>query len=520
MGYGEISYATTSYAAALITTMIASQISFRIVIRDELATQVEAKIANDDKLASQIQAKITSDDVFLSQISARSSFGNILASQIQAKSSEQNSLKSEVRRGKIRHRVVGYSMPDYASFAYNVASFSLDLNSQIQSNLINTPPKLSQVEQILSKQNSLRSEIRRGKLRHRVVGYAASPYAQSNYTRESFSVDLPSQIDAKLIKQDNVSTQIERRINSLDRLCSQLEAKITDDRAIPSQVSLARRALLKAQIQLVLYNTRNLRVLVDFASRGTVNGLNWTSNTTAPGDFSVNNLNTDIVEQVWRGASGMKVGIQLSVDTEVTQGVFVDTLAILNHNLTSSAAISWQASNDNFASVPFTQALVSTRNNVYYIADMLPNVSYRYHRFLIDDVTNLNDSIQIGAIVFGSSVILQSENFTDQVQRKTTHFADKINTEAFTNVSNDRASKTSVTLEFRNLELNRGNYASLTSVFDEIRTSIKALWIPTPRYASRYAVFGKLTELPQESHNDLGEGQDYVSFSITIDESM
>ena len=67
-------------------------------------------------------------------------------------------------------------------------------------------------------------------------------------------------------------------------------------------------------------------------------GQSWRSNSTAAGDFSPFNLNTDLVEQKWRSAT--LTGINLDCDTERAQGVFMDTLGILEHNLTTSATVS------------------------------------------------------------------------------------------------------------------------------------------------------------------------------------
>jgi hypothetical protein len=128
--------------------------------------------------------------------------------------------------------------------------------------------------------------------------------------------------------------------------------------------------------------------------------------------------------------------------------------------------------------------------------------------------------LQIGTIVFGSSIIFQGECFVDQVTRSTKHFSDKIETEGFTNVSNDRALKYAVGLDFRSLRYNRGNYNNIRGVFDFARTSLKCLWIPTPQYPQRFAVFGKLASIPVETHNVKGETLDFVDFSIELDESL
>ncbi len=290
---------------------------------------------------------------------------------------------------------------------------------------------------------------------------------------------------------------------------------------IRAEVDRKQANAVRAQINFQLYNTFNLRVLNEFPSRGS-DGTNWTANTTATGDFSVNNLNTDIVEQVWRSDTGDVSGITLSCDTEVSQGIFLDTLAVLNHNFTTSASVVLQGSNDSgFASIGFTETLdVLDEPNLYYISPTLPTTSYRYWRFLISDSTNTADYLQVGTIVFGSAVIFQGETIVDRVRRRTVHFADKVRTEAFTNVSNDRALKFAVVMQFKNLNYTQGNYSSIREVFLMARTSLKCLWIPTPDIPERFAVFGKISEIPEEEHNVKGEDEDYVDFTLEVDESL
>jgi len=83
--------------------------------------------------------------------------------------------------------------------------------------------------------------------------------------------------------------------------------------------------------------------------------------------------------------------------------------------------------------------LDATEENIYYIAPEFPTQQYRYWRFVINDVTNPDTYLQIGTIIFGTTVILQGECFVDELTRRTKHFSDKVQTEGFTNVSNDRA---------------------------------------------------------------------------------
>jgi hypothetical protein len=122
--------------------------------------------------------------------------------------------------------------------------------------------------------------------------------------------------------------------------------------------------------------------------------------------------------------------------------------------------------------------------------------------------------------VFGESTILtEEESFSNPIKFQKYHYTDKIETEGFTTVSNDRGIKRNLVLDFQNINFSGGNYANIQEIFETMRTSHKALWIPTPRYPSRYALFGKLTQIPSETHQDMGEGANYVDFTIEVDEA-
>lgn len=301
---------------------------------------------------------------------------------------------------------------------------------------------------------------------------------------------------------------------------------------------------LKMQEQFVIYNTTNLRIMCDFPSRGAAvaggtnawgntlgTGNNWRiesggSPVSAAGDFEPKNLNTDIVEQVWR-SDGTLSGINIDCDTEIAQGVTIDTLAILNHNLTSSATIVLQGADvDDFSTIGTEILTISiTDPNIYYIAETFPPSSsqHRYWRFVVNDPTNTNGYLEIGTIIFGSATIFQGECFVDRLVRTNKHFSDKVRTEGFTNVSNDRALKHGLKLQFKNLKFGEGNYNKLIDIFEDARTSLKCLWIPMPTKPTRFTIFGKLIRLPNETHNvkgDANDDLDFVDLSIEVDESF
>lgn len=253
----------------------------------------------------------------------------------------------------------------------------------------------------------------------------------------------------------------------------------------------------------------------------TVPGYNWvvTAGAQSTGDFSPINVNTDIVEQVFRSPSVTSCSIVC--DTQVPNGVFIDTLAILNHNFTNSATITVDFSmNNTFTGGETLTLFPDATNEIIWVAPLIPTTPWRYVRFTIADGLNPFGYLQCGAIVFGSALIFNGENIVDQVTRTSKHYADKIQTEGFTSVASDRALRGNLQLEFKSLDFMRENYYLLQLVFNYARTNLKCLWIPTPEVPTRFALFGKLVTLPVEYHNSKGPDKDYVSMMVEVDDSI
>ena len=276
------------------------------------------------------------------------------------------------------------------------------------------------------------------------------------------------------------------------------------------------------QFRVAVYNTNGLRILAEFPSRGTEAqaGNNWTSTSTAAGDFSPNNVNSDILEKYWRSVTGVVSNVQLVCDTGLPQGAFVDTVGVLGHNFSGGASIFVEGSNSpTFATAGVSFNIRREAENSYYISPGLPLIGYRYWRFTFTDVGNADGFLKVGTIVFGSALIFAGECFTDVVKLGRKQYTDSVFTEGFTNVKNNRAQRKNLQLEFQSLNYTKNNYRILRSIAETYGTIHKCLWIPIPEYPSRFAVWGKLTELPTESHNDRGETNDYVSLSVSIDEA-
>ena len=361
-------------------------------------------------------------------------------------------------------------------------------------------------------QTKIASYVRGGYLEG---AYLSSPYLHyENEKRPSvqflgFNTKLKSkgvQFLGKITTEKNTGVQFLGKITKDDSRGAQFLAfKIT------------RRGL---QFRSVIYNTTQMRFLTEFASRG-LTGDNWTATSTQSSTsnaFHVKNLNTDIVEQVWRSTS--LVTQTLVCDTQDTAGVYVDTLAILNHNLTQGATVIFQGSNDsNFASVGVSEVLENNVKNTYWISPSIPLNAYRYWRFEISDPANQDGYIEIGSIVFGAASIFSSdENFTDEVSFGFKQFEDKIFTEGHTNVSNDRGQKKFIELSFDKLKADGANFKSLRRAYLQYGTLLKVLYVPIPKDPATFSVFAKMSEVPQESH--IYTGGHYVSVDISLDESL
>ena len=166
--------------------------------------------------------------------------------------------------------------------------------------------------------------------------------------------------------------------------------------------------------------------------------------------------------------------------------------------------------------------LVET-TNMYYISPTFPTLSgqNRYWRFIIQDNTNPDGYLQVGTILFGTSEIFSlSEMFKNPLTFGYRHFKDAIQTEGFTNVSNDRALKKYLQLEFEKLNYFAGNYRILNEMMQYARTSLKTLVIPTPQYPSRFAIFAKITQMPEIIHTSIDETSEYIDVGFEWDESL
>ena len=515
-GYLETAYLTVPYLTGFATAATPSQMQRQIIGSFPVKTQLAARIETITSIRSQLDRRIDSGLVPIKQQLDRSI---VSSSSVRSQMDRKLSVASPIR-SQIDRTTVGLSLVPSQLDRRLTDDFAIP--TQIQRKLEKTREIPTQLARFITNGSKVTAqEMGRGPISHQSCGgYLLSAYLTEPYLGPFICAHMYQQLDRRLEKTRAANTQLDRKIVNASKITrSQMQRQIYDDFAIRSQLLRSSAYKLNSQILFAIYNTTNLRILCDFPSRGT-SGTNWSvvAGGTASGDRGINNVNTDIVEQVYRS---LNTTITLQCDTQISQGIFNDTLAILGHNFTTSAIVTLQGSNDiSFSSIPLSETLFVEKENMYWIAEYLPLVSYRYWRLLINDSTNTDGYIEIGTIVFGPSIIFSGECFTDQVVRRKTHFADRIRTEGYSAVSNDRALKRAVSLTFRKLNYLRANYSSLISVVDTARTSLKCLWIPTPQYASRFAVFGKLSEIPVENHQAISETADYIDMDVNVDEAL
>lgn len=509
IGYGEEGYLDNPYMGGTALYATGMQVSRNIVdALKPIGMQVELSIVNHLKsMGLQVSLAVETDDSTGIQVERITGVSASSGQQVNLNVIDFNKyIGSQVNLTISGQKVLG------AQALQNIVDFVKSTGMQVNRQYVDAN-KFSGME------------VRRDKsfphLNCDEAGYLEQEYLTQEYLGNYFCVYGPMQVNLVITEEKVSAAQVELNVvDHLKHLTLQVELNIVDHLNYTGmQINRERVTPTGLQVLRVLYNTNRLRILCEFPSRGTT-GANWTSTSTETGDFSVYNLNTDIVEQVWR--SNGATSVILVCDTQVSQGTLVDTMAMLNHNLTTSATISFEGSNSAiFSPVGITIPIESTEDNIYYIAPEFPTTQYRYWRFIINDVTNPDGFLQIGTIVFGTTVILQGENFVDELTRRTKHFSDKVNTEGFTNVSNDRALKYATQMEFRNIQYGRGNFRNLKDIFKTARTSLKCLWIPDPQDPPRFAVFGKMTQIPEERHKNMGaDAADNVDFSLEIDESL
>jgi len=427
---------------------------------------------------------------------------------------------------------IGYLETPYLSDLPYLAGRILEqLGMQVEMFTKKTKPLGTQTEMQIGDQKLLGIQVKAGDLAHWwCPKYLNSePYLTDPYLSGCIRAKQGVQAEMRIVSEADdklQGMQVDLKIKDvLKALGVQAKMRVDTETPLGMQANMIKKVDLGTQATMVLYNIQQLRILCNFASRGTssLGGTNWTAiPSVSVADYSQNNLNTDILEQRYQSDNGDIALVRLRCDTGIPQGAFVDTLGILDHNLTTSARVTLQGSTvPNFATIGFSEVLVTELENMYYISPTLPTDAFRYWQLVIEDPTNPDNHIKIGAVVFGSaSIVSLRECFDNPVRYGNKHFKDTLETEGFTNVSNDRATRKVLGLNFSQWLYDGGNWRLMQDYFADAKTDLKCLIIPRPTQPSSLAVFAKLVELPVENHQALSDNNHRVGFSLDWDESL
>lgn len=488
-GHLEEDNLTFNHLSGTIQDCIFSQVEMKILDQSDLNAQTEMRIVDEDDdnyLNTQVAMRIVdpSDDLFLN-------------TQVDLKILDESNINAQV-----------------------------DMATRL------LQPLLSQVDLQLFTDSNTNSQVKIGKIAHWLHPvHLEFAHLTESHLAPIMCAFVPSQVEMRIIDEDDdfkLNAQTEMRIVDVSDdlfLNAQVEMRIANHlEVLNTQVNMLKSVSLNAQATLVIYNTTQMRLLCSFTSRGTevLGGTNWTSvQAIASGDFSPNNLNTDIVEQRTQ-TDGINALWQLRCDTG-NPNTFVDTIGILEHNFTRSALVQVSGSDDPaFSTIKFSFNMVTELENMYYIAPTLPNIPARYYQFSIQDPSNTDtDGLKVGTIVFGSAVILtRKEQFINPVTFGRRHFKDTLQTEGFTSVSNDRALRKFLNLTFIELIRDGGNFRALSDYILTAKTDLKCLIIPRPSVPSALAVFSKMSQLPEELHKAIDDDNWRIDLTFDWDESL
>lgn len=530
---------------------IGSQVELKIIHEHFIGLQIERLIEDlIFNLSTQIDLKIYDLFSIGSQIELKNMYLNTVGSQIERfiEDLEFNFGVEVVKGGLLHIPCPRYLMVPYLTDKYLAECFTTPMGTQI---VLGVKERIYNNVQVNKKINFKRDVGVQVELRTHNVNDTSTQIDLKKYT----DIPVSSQVDKEIRDANVCGVQIKSKIYFKKEMGSQANLKIIasyDDLYLPVQVELnvnvfalgfvqtLKRIYIqnyigvqilkigevshKTQVNKVLYNTTQLRILIDFASRGVPaqNGETWTNDVPdgiAEGDYDPNNLNTDILEQITKTAPGVR-GFSIWCDTG-KPNTYVDTIAILNHNFTKGAVVEiyGYTTNPNGAADITIRPTVELENT-YWISPDIPSNPYRYWRIFVLDYGNPY-SIYMGVVVIGSSKIVSlAECFDNPVTFGFKHFKDTIETEGFSPVSNDRAIRKNLSLSFSMIKYNGGNYKMLRDYFITNKTDLKALVIPRPTNPSSLAVFSKLSVLPSESHTAITDEEHYVSLTLDYDESL
>jgi len=291
------------------------------------------------------------------------------------------------------------------------------------------------------------------------------------------------------------------------------------------------RLFLPFGMRFPIYNTTQARFLWQIASDGQALN-NFTAESEKSTDKGVLNLKSDIIEKYWQSDDTVETWFQFDAGENNT--ISIDTAALLDHNLSSSAYVTIQAygggsdsapaDDEEWSIVPIYGTMEMPNDpletNLIWVAPELPLVSYRHWRVTISDPVNVDGFIKIGRFLGGAALIFdQKENLIADFNLDWENYKDEIELAGFYNIANNRALRKTLTVNFNKLDTKGNeNFARMRRMLKYVRDTLKVLVIPDPVEPYNFAVYGKLEDMPSESHSYVDEDAQYASLSLKFNE--
>lgn len=302
--------------------------------------------------------------------------------------------------------------------------------------------------------------------------------------------------------------------------------------ALPINITMLANGVSTTNISMnwVFYNTKNLRILWEIGSDGLDETNNYTASSEKSTDKSIVNIKNDIIEKYWESTSNINQWIQF--DSGLNKAIYIDTLALLGHNLSSSAILTLKgygtgsdSTITDWSNIP-VYATIPTGTNpnddrVIYVHSTQPTTRYRHWRLEISDGSNSSSTLKIGRLIAGSSLIFNGENLLGNLRYGKTNYKDEIKLNGFSSVFNNRALKRKLNIGLNELNIQAySNTNQLNKYLDYCRDTLKALVIVDPQNPYKYSVFAKLSSIPEQEINYVDSLNEYATISLSYDEGI
>jgi len=266
-------------------------------------------------------------------------------------------------------------------------------------------------------------------------------------------------------------------------------------------------------------------------------------------DFGVLNVKKDTVESLYRVPQKyfyiiFDAGAVTQSSVRRTKAISIDTFAMLNTNLTLNASIRLYGYGDAQSSLPSIQNLERNgtllfynlkrnlcggdeyqRDLIYIEEDETKAIQrYRYFLLKVSDSQNPSDFLEVGRVLGGQASILTnnfsdgSTTFNDNITFEETSYTDSLDLNGFSSISNERALKRKLGIEFKNINIDSQNYKILRNYWRYCRDTKKALVIPFADNPVGFHLFAKLETLPKQTINYVEKNHVYSDFSLDWDE--